>query len=88
MRNTLVMPVFVRGLRLLSVGYACCPWVTPVIRGLRLSASPTAVFLSPRCGLGYPCGLKVQQDRSPGQSEATPRVARCLYLLRPAGAKG
>ena len=62
-----------------------CPWV---VRGLRLSASPTAVCLPPRCGLGYPCGLKVQQDRSPGQSEATPRVAQCLYLLRPAGAKG
>ena len=30
-----------------------CPWVTPVIRGLRLSASPTAVCCSPRCGLGY-----------------------------------
>ena len=38
MGNTLVMPVFVRGLsvgcllvvRWLSVGYACCPWVTPV----------------------------------------------------------
>ena len=72
----------------LSVGYACYPWVTPIVRGLRLSASPTAVCLPPRCGLGYPCGLKVQQDRSPGQSEATPRVAQCLYLLRPAGAKG
>ena len=82
MGNTLVMPVVVRGL---SVGYQ---WIAPVIRGLRLSASPTAVCLSPRCGLGYPCGLKVQQDRSPGQSEATPRVAQCLYLLRPAGAKG
>ena len=32
--------IVVRGLRQLSVGY---PWVTPVIRGLRLSASPTAV---------------------------------------------
>ena len=45
------------------------------VRGLRLSASPTAVCLSPRCGLGYPCGLNAQQERSPGQSEATPRVA-------------
>ena len=73
-----------------------CPWVfswlsvgcSLVVRGLRLSALPTAVFRAPRCGLGYPCGLKAQQDRSPGQSEATPRVAQCLYLLRPAGAKG
>ena len=31
----------------LSMGYL---WVVPVIRGLRLSALPTAVFLSPRCG--------------------------------------
>ena len=27
MGNTLVTPVVIRGL---SVGYACCPWVTPV----------------------------------------------------------
>ena len=43
MGNPWIVPV----VRWLSVD---CPWVTPVIRGLRLSASPTAVFLSPHCG--------------------------------------
>ena len=73
-----VTPIVVRGL---SVGYACYPWVTPVgfTHGCVLIAALRFEFL---------CGLMVQQDRSPGQSEATPRVAQCLYLLRPAGAKG
>ena len=113
MGNTLVMPVVVSGL---SVGYACCPWVTPVgfthgcvlatalrflfcvggweirelcqlsvgcascpwvIRGLRLSASPTAVFPSPRCGF---CFVWVDGE-SVGCAYRCPWVIRWLRLL-------
>ena len=74
MGNTLVMPVVIRWL---SVG---CPWVTPI-------GSTHGYDLITALRFGYLCGLMAQQDRSPGQSEATPPGSSMFVPITPCWGK-